>query len=83
MNPEPAISIELPAALTVAAWAMTTILAGLAVLAGAVAWFLKREVKNNDEAHAELRGDVKKLLAGEVTWVDGIRADLRELRSRR
>ena len=71
MLPEQAITIELPTALTAAAWAMTAILAGMAALAGVVAWFLKREIKNNDEAHAELRGDVKKLLAGQAR-IEGI-----------
>ena len=65
MSPEPAL-IEIPTALTAAVWVMA---AGKAALAGAVVWFLKREIKNNDEAHAELRGDVKKLLAGDVVWI--------------
>ena len=54
----PPITIELPAAVSVAAWA-------IAALLGIVVWFQRREVKNNDEAHTELRGDVKKLLEGQ------------------
>ena len=54
----PPITIELPTAVSVAAWV-------IAALLGIVVWFLRREVKNNDEAHTELRGDVKKLLEGQ------------------
>lgn len=51
-------TIELPTAVSVAAWA-------IAALLGILVWFLRREVKNNDDAHSELRGDVKKLLEGQ------------------
>ncbi len=54
----PSIAIGLPAAVSAAAW----VIAGLLAL---VVWFLRREVKNNDAAHTELRGDVKKLLEGQ------------------
>ncbi len=54
----PPITIGLPAAVSVAAW----VIAGLL---GLVVWFLRREIKNNDAAHTELRGDVKKLLEGQ------------------
>lgn len=41
------ITIELPVATSVAAWAMV-------VLLGVIAYFLRREIKNNDAAHAAL-----------------------------
>lgn len=54
----PPVAIELPTAVSVAAWA-------IAALLGILVWFLRREVRNNDEAHSELRRDVKKLLEGQ------------------
>ena len=66
------ITIELPTAVSAAAWVITVLLAGIGVLSGVVAYFLRRELKSNDAAHRELRGDVKsvesdvkKLLAGQ------------------
>ena len=57
----------------------TAALAAIAVLVGVIAWFLRREIRNNDGAHQELRadirelrGDVKKLLAGDVAWVQAL-----------
>ena len=70
------ITIELPTAVSAAAWVGAVLLAGIGALAGLCAWFLRREIKNNDEAHRELRADVKtvesdvkKLLEGDVAWV--------------
>lgn len=54
----PPVTIELPTAISVAAWA-------IAALLGIVVWFLRREVGNNDQAHGALRGDVEKLLEGQ------------------
>ena len=71
-NAAPSISVELGAAV---AW----LLGALVVLFGIIAWFLRREITRNDEAHRELRADVKvvetdvkKLLAGDVPWVAAI-----------
>ena len=68
----PSLSIELGAAVSFA-------LAAIVVLLGIIAWFLRREIKNNDAAHAELRADVKelradvkKLLTGDVPWVTSL-----------
>ena len=75
-NAAPSISIELGAAV---AWLLGVIV----ILLGVIAWFLRREITNNDTAHKELRSDfkrveadvkrvdsdVKKLLAGDVPWV--------------
>ncbi len=54
----PPITVGLPAAVSAAAW----VIAGLLAL---VVWFLRREIRNNDAAHTELRGDVKRLLEGQ------------------
>ena len=66
------ITIELPTAVSAAAWVITVLLAGIGILSGVVAYFLRREFKSNDAAHRELRGDVKtvesdvkELLAGQ------------------
>ncbi len=55
------------------------LLAAIALLAGVIAWFLRREIGNNDASHLELRGDIKelrsdikKLLAGDVAWVQAL-----------
>ncbi len=71
-NAAPSISVELGAAV---AW----LLGALVVLFGIIAWFLRREITRNDDAHRELRADVKvvetdvkKLLAGDVPWVAAI-----------
>lgn len=53
--------------------AVSWLLAIIADLIGAVAWFLRQEIKNNREAHRELKSDirtveidVKKLLGGQA-----------------
>lgn len=56
------ITIALPMAVSAAAWVIVALLA-------VVAWFVRREIKNNDVAHTELRADVKKLLEGDVAWI--------------
>ncbi|MCY4028784.1 MAG: hypothetical protein OXH75_20995 [Acidobacteria bacterium] len=75
----PPVALDLSAALSLAVWAGTAALAAIAVLVGVIAWFLRREIRNNDAAHRELRadirelrGDVKKLLAGDVAWVQAL-----------
>ena len=32
---------------------------------GVIAWFLRREINNNDKAHRELNADVRRLLEGQ------------------
>ena len=53
----------------VTAWIVTALLTVITLLLGMMAWFLRREILNNDKAHDELRRDVKKLLEGDVAWV--------------
>lgn len=66
------ITIDLSAALSAAAWTGTALLGVIALLLGAVVWFLSRELTKNDEAHRVLgrkietvEGDIKKLLEGQ------------------
>lgn len=73
------ITLDASAALSLAVWAGTALLAAIALLLGVIAWFVRREIRNNDAAHQELRadikelrGDVKKLLAGDVAWVQAL-----------
>jgi len=61
----PSITIQLPTA-------MTWVLACIGVLLAIIAYFLRRELNSNDEAHRELRADVKKLLSGDVAWVKAL-----------
>ena len=81
-NAAPSISIELGAAV---AW----LLGALVILFGIIAWFLRREITRNDDAHRELRADikvvetdVKELLAGDVPWVAAIDARFAAIDSR-
>ncbi len=66
------VTLDLSAALSLAMWAGTALLATIALLLGVIAWFARREIRNNDAAHQELRADVKKLLAGDVAWVQAL-----------
>ena len=72
-NVAPSLSIELNAAVSFA-------LAAIVVPLGVIAWFLRREIKNNDAAHAELRADVEKLLTGDVPRVASINDRIDRLR---
>ena len=74
-NAAPSLSIELSAAVSFA-------LAAIVVLLGIIAWFLRREIKNNDAAHAELRADVKRLLTGDVPWVTALNNRMASLENR-
>ena len=42
-----------------AAWAMAGVLAVMAALIGVIGWFLRREIVKNDQAHDEMKGDIK------------------------
>ena len=72
----PSITIELPTAVSAAAWVITILLGVLAGLFGVIVWFLRREIRNNDAAHQELRTDIKKLLEGDVAWIKAVMARL-------
>lgn len=70
------ITIEPSTALTAAAWVATSLLAVIALTLGGLAWFFRREIKGNDDAHKRLEdridtvdADVKKVLEGNIAWV--------------
>ncbi len=72
MPPEPTITIELPTALT---WVAGSIAALIAI----IGFFLHRELKANDQAHRDLRGDIKTVdtnLRGDIKAVE---ADVKKL----
>ena len=50
----PSITIQLPTA-------MTWVLAGIGVLLAIIAWFLRREIFNNDRAHTVLSEKIDKV----------------------
>ena len=56
------ITIALPMAVSAAAWIIVALLA-------VIAWFVRRDIRNNDVAHTELRADVEKLLEGDAAWI--------------
>ena len=62
--------------------AVTGLLAIIAGLLGLVAWFLQREIKNNDEAHRELGrriGKVEEVVNGHTASLVRIEAHLENL----
>ena len=63
------LTLELPTVASVALWLGAAMLGVIAALAGAIAWFLRREIKNNDATHRDLRKSIDKLLEGDVGWV--------------
>lgn len=50
----PSVTIQLPTA-------MTWVLAGIGVLLAIIAWFLRREITNNDRAHTVLSENIDKV----------------------
>ena len=68
----PAISLS-------SATAVTALLAIIAALLGFALWFLQREIRNNDEAHRELKkemGDTRRELKADIKAVE---ADVKQL----
>ncbi|MCY4510301.1 MAG: hypothetical protein OXG35_25570 [Acidobacteria bacterium] len=68
----PAISLS-------SATAITALLAIIAALLGFALWFLQREIRNNDEAHRELKkeiGDTRRELKADIKAVE---ADVKQL----
>ena len=68
----PAISLS-------SATAVTALLAIIAALLGFALWFLQREIRNNDEAHRELKkeiGDTRRDLKADIKAVE---ADVKQL----
>ena len=59
--------------------AITALLAIIAALLGFALWFLQREIRNNDEAHRELKreiGDTRRELKADIKSVE---ADVKQL----
>ena len=68
----PAISLS-------SATAVTALLAIIAALLGFALWFLQRQIRNNDEAHRELKkemGDTRRELKADIKAVE---ADVKQL----
>ena len=74
----PSITIELSTGVTV-------VLSIIAALLAVIAFFLARELKANDQAHKDLRGDIKTVdtnLRGDIKTVDtNLRGDIKALDS--
>ena len=43
----------------VTAWIVPALLTSITLLLGLIVWFLKREIGNNDKAHAGLRSEIQ------------------------
>ena len=68
-----------PAVSLSSATAITALLAIIAALLGFALWFLQREIRNNDEAHRELKkeiGDTRRELKADIKAVE---ADVKQL----
>ena len=75
----PAISLS-------SATAVTALLAIIAALLGFALWFLQRQIRNNDEAHRELKkeiGDTRRELKADIKAVEAdikaVEADIKQL----
>ena len=60
----PSITIQLPTA-------MTWVLAGIGVLLAIIAWFLRREIINNDRAHTVLSEKIDKV-GSDTSYIRGV-----------
>lgn len=60
----PSITIQLPIALT---W----VLAGIGILLAIIAWFLRREIINNDKAHTILSEKLDKV-GSDTSYIRGV-----------
>ena len=67
----PSITIQLPTA-------MTWVLAGIGVLLAIIAWFLRREIINNDRAHTVLSEKIDRVSSDLSEKIDKVSSDLSE-----
>ena len=67
----PSVTIQLPTA-------MTWVLAGIGVLLAIIAWFLRREIINNDRAHTVLSEKIVKVSSDLSEKIDKVSSDLSE-----
>ena len=65
---------------------ITLLLGSITILLGVVAWFLQREIKNNDEAHRQLKASIdetRRELKADVKAVEAnvrtVEADVKQL----
>lgn len=75
------MTIELPDAVSMAAWIATALSAVIVFLLGGLLWLVKREIRHNDKAHENLSAaqreqgnDIRKLLVdvGFIRgWIEG------------
>ena len=66
-------TVAAPAISLSSATAITALLAIIAALLGFALWFLQREIRNNDEAHRELKkeiGDTRRELKTDIKAVE-------------
>ena len=72
MTLEPTITIELPTALT---WVAGSIAALIAI----IGFFLHRELKANDQAHKDLRADIKAVDVNMRSAIKAVEEDVKKL----
>ena len=73
-NAVPALSIELPTIVSIAAVIITILLALLTFMVGLAGWIGRREIARNDEAHRELKASIdtsRRELRADVKGVEG------------
>ena len=73
-NAVPALSIELPTIVSIAAIIITILLALLTFMVGLAGWTGKREIARNDEAHRDLKASIdmsRRELRADLKGVEG------------
>ena len=73
-NAVPALSIELPTVVSIAAIVITVLLALIAIMVGLAGWAGKREIARNDDAHRDLKASIeasRQELRADVKVVEG------------
>ena len=73
-NAVPALSIELPTIVSIAAIIITVLLALVVLMVGLAGWAGKREIARNDDAHRDLKESIeasRQEIRAEVKGIDG------------
>lgn len=78
-NAVPALSIELPTIVSIAAVIITILLALLTFMVGLAGWIGRREIARNDEAHRDLKASIDTSRRELRADVKGIEGDVKRL----
>ena len=62
-----------------AAWIVPALLAIIASLIGMMVWFLRREIRNNDKAHGDLKNDIRTTHDRLERKIETVESDVKKL----